>query len=368
MNRIIGHLDMDAFFAAAEERENSRFKRKPIVVGADPVGGAGRGVVSTANYKAREYGIHSAMPISTAWRLAEQARKRGMPETIFLGGNFALYGKISDNIMKIIRRHAPVVEEASIDEAYFDLTNTGNFEEAAKVAQKIKDDIRREERLTSTVGIGPNKLVAKIASDLQKPDGLTIVRPEDVQKVFDPLSVRKMPGIGPKSEERLRSLGIKTVADLKKLSAEKLDELFGAWGREMYEKARGEDDSPLEEEYEAKSIGEQETFMEDTLDAGFLVEHLKGLAQSVYGRFKSGEFSAEGGSASGGKTFKTIAITVRFADFETKTRAHTLSASTSDKNTLLFEATRLFMPFLDSRENAKKKKIRLLGVRIEKFE
>lgn len=348
---------MDAFFAAVEERDNPRLRGLPVVVGADPADGHGRGVVSTANYKAREYGIHSAMPISIAWLLSEKAKMAGNPPAVFVSVSFGKYGKVSNEIVEIVRQHAPLVEQASVDEAYMDLSFCRTYATAKALCEKIKKEIKEKERLTASIGIGPNKLVAKIASDAQKPDGLTVVAPKNVAAFLDPLSVRKIPGIGPKSEEALNASGVKTVSDLKKFSRESLVAMFGKWGGDMYEKARGLDDSPVSEEYEAKSIGEQETFMSDTRDYNFITERLTALCESVIRRFKQSDF----------KTYKTVGITVRFSDFETKTRAHTLPAPANDLATLRFEATRLILPFLDKRENPRGKLIRLIGVKIEKL-
>lgn len=349
---------MDAFFAAIEERDNPRFKGRPIVVGADPENGNGRGVVSTANYAARKYGIHSALPISTAWRLSEEAKKKGLPPAVFVGGHFGKYSAVSEEIMAILQKYSAVVEPASVDEAYLDLSSAGDFEKAKKVCEKIKKEIKDKERLTASIGLGPNKLIAKIASDMQKPDGLTVVLSGDAEDFLEPLNIRKIPGIGPKTEIILNKLGAKIIKDLKKFSLAKMKELLGKWGEELYGKARGEDDSPLVTEWEAKSIGEQETFHEDSRDANFITEHLKDLTEGVYRRFKKSEF----------KTYKTIGITVRFSDFETKTRAHTLPVSADDQATLFFESLRLLMPFLDKRENPRGKAIRLIGAKLEKLE
>ena len=217
--RIIGHLDMDAFFAAIEERDHPELKGRPVVVGADPAGGKGRGVVATANYPARVYGIHSAMPISQAWKAAEAARRRGRPATAFVRGSHRQYAEVSGRIMAILHRHAPVVEEASIDEAYFDLSFAGSLAQAADICRQIKREIKDEEQLTGSIGLGPNKMVAKIASDFQKPDGLTVVTAEEAEDFLAPLPVRKIPGIGPKTEQSLARLGIKTVQDLKRFTA-----------------------------------------------------------------------------------------------------------------------------------------------------
>lgn len=368
--RIIAHLDMDAFFAAVEERERPYLKGQPIAVGADPQGGNGRGVVSTANYAARAYGIRSATPIRTAWELSEAARKKGLPPVIFISGHFRKYGEVSKSIMAIVRSHLretpknlfekepPALEQVSVDECYFDLSFSGSFAKAKDIARRIKKDVAKEERLTATIGIGPNKLVAKIASDFQKPDGLTIVPPEKVLDFLAPLSVRKIPGVGPKAEEKLARLGIKTVADARTLSEEKLKAIFGKWGIELYRTFRGEDDSPVAtKQPPAKSIGEQETLPEDSLDMKILLLYLERQAGNL------AKYLAQSGFTS----FRTIVLTVRFADFETVSRSRTLREPTGSAETLRRHITQMFFPFLDRRENPRRKSIRLLGVRIEKL-
>jgi DNA polymerase IV (DinB-like DNA polymerase) len=355
--RIIGHLDMDAFFAAVEERDHEWLQGKPIVVGADPKDGKGRGVVSTANYKAREYGIHSAMPISRAWELSETAKKKGFEPAVFLFTDFHAYGTTSERIMEIIRGFSPKIEPASIDEAYFEI-NTNSWKEAEDKARIIKNEIVKKERLTCSIGIGPNKLIAKIASDIQKPNGLTVVSDAEKESFLEPMPIRKIPGIGPKTEALFKKMNVSTVGDLKKFTESKLIELMGKWGSELYQKVRGVDDSPIEEFYESKSIGEQETFEEDTRDPLILIGKIREMSNRIVRHMTDEEFSG----------FKTIVITVRFADFETRTRSHTISAPTPSQETLNFEALKLFMPFLDRRENPRDKNIRLVGVRIEKLQ
>lgn len=355
--RIIGHLDMDAFFAAVEERDNPYFKGLPLVVGADPKKGGGRGVVSTANYKAREYSIHSAMPISLAWQLSQEAKKQGKKEVIFLEPDFEKYEKASEEILKILRKYSSLIEPASIDEFYFDLSFAKTFSKAKKICQKLKEEIKKKEKLTCSIGIGPNKLIAKIASGQQKPDGLVVITKGKGEKFLEPLPIGEIPGIGPKTEEFFHQQGIKKVKDLKKFSRKELREMLGKWGEDLYEKVRGRDESPLVEEYEVKSIGEQETFLKDTGDANFILERFKTLCESVFGRFQKSEF----------KTFRTITVTVRFADFETKSRSHTLPKPTKDKKVLELEGLKLLLPFLDRRKNPKRKLIRLVGLRVEKL-
>jgi len=355
MIQIIGHLDMDAFFAAVEEREHEWLRGKPIVVGADPREGKGRGVVSTANYEARKYGIHSALPISKAWEMSEAAKKKGLEPAVFLSTNFAEYERTAARIMKILKTFSNTIEQASIDEAYFELS--GDWNNARQIAEKIKVKIKKEEKLTCSIGIGPNKLIAKIASDFKKPDGLTIITEEEKESFLEPMTVRKIPGIGPKTELLLKKLNVTIVRDLKGFTEFELFELMGKWGRELYQKVRGIDESPLETFYESKSIGEQETFDEDTRSPDILIAKLNEMSERILQRMEREGFIG----------FRTIAITVRFAGFETHTRAHTLPATSKSEATLRFEALKLFMPFLDRRENPKSKKIRLIGVRIEKI-
>jgi nucleotidyltransferase/DNA polymerase involved in DNA repair len=355
--RIVAHIDMDAFFAAVEERDTPRFRGLPLAVGADPEGGHGRGVISTANYKAREYGIHSALPISQAWRLSEAARRAGKPPVVFLSVDMKKYAAVSERVMAIIRSHAPVVEEAGIDEAYADLSTTGSYEKAEAVCRAIKKDIQTKERLTASVGLGPNKLIAKIASGENKPDGLTVVREDEAEAFLEPLPVRKMPGIGPKTEAALAAQGITLVRDLKGFSRDDLQERFGKRGLDFYDEVRGRDESPIQEHYEPKSIGEEETFDRDTRDAMLIGERLKALCQEVMRRFARDGF----------ETFRTVVVKVRFADFETHQHAHTLKNAAGSAAVLEREAWKLLLPFLDSRDNPRRQAIRLVGVRVEKL-
>lgn len=355
--RIIAHLDMDAFFAAIEERDTPAFRGIPLVVGADPLGGKGRGVASTSNYLARAYGIHSATPISTAWRLSEAARRAGKPPVTFVSVDMPKYARVSGEVMRIVRRFIPHVEQASIDEVYGDVSWTGSYEEAERVCRCLKEEIHSEEQLTASIGIGPNKLIAKIASGWRKPDVLTVVRQEEAEAFLAPLSIRVIPGIGPKTEGLLKAKNIKIVTDLRALTVRQLEALLGKRGVELYEKARARDDSPVVEYWEPKSIGEQETFESDTLDSHALLNQLDGLVGGVIDRLHHEGFHS----------FRTVVLTVRFADFVTKSRAHTLAMATDERAILKREAMKLMLPFLDRRENPHRKLIRLLGLRVEKL-
>ena len=355
--RIIAHIDMDAFYASVEVHHNPALRDKPVVVGADPKEGRGRGVVEAASYAARRYGIRAAMPISRAWKLSEAARRRGEEPAVFAHGNRRLYVEMSQRVMAILAPAGDAFEEASIDEAYLDLSSLGSFEAAVERARELKRQIFDLEGLTCSVGLGPNKLVAKIASDFKKPDGLTVVTADEVQAFLDSMSVRVIPGIGPKTEVELHELGIRTVRDLRDLELARLVELFGRWGEDLHAKARGLSDSVVSNEWEPKSVGEQETFEVNTLDADFIRERVRGLAAEVFTRLQRQGFRA----------CRTVTITVRFAHFRTVTRARTSRDEIASEAALYDAAAELFAPFFDARENPRGTKIRLIGVRAEKL-
>src|SRR5712692_1308664 len=355
--RIVAHVDMDAFYAAVEAQRDPALRGRPLVVGADPKEGHGRGVVTAASYAARRYGIRSALPISRAWRLAEAARRRGEPETIFVRDDHALYREVSARIMAILVLAGDAFQKASVDEAYLELSSLGSFDAAVERDRRLKAEIVSQEGLTCSVGIGPNKLVAKIASDFEKPDGLTVVRPAEVQEFLDPLPIRVIPGIGPKTEGLLHERGIRTVRDLRGVEPFHLVDWFGRWGGDLHAKARGISESPVSNEWEPKSIGEQETFEVDTLDDAFVLERVRELARDVFARLDRQGFRA----------FRTVTVTVRFADFRTLTRSHTPRAHLASEDALYTGAIRLLLPFLNHRENPRQKKLRLIGVRAEKL-
>ena len=355
--RIIAHVDMDAFYASVEARYDPALRDKPVVVGADPKEGRGRGVVEAASYAARRYGIRAAMPISRAWKLSEAARRKGEEPVVFVHGHRKLYVEMSERVMAILAPAGDAFEEASIDEAYLDLSSLGGFEAAVERARALKREIAEREGLTCSVGLGPNKLVAKIASDFRKPDGLTVVLPEEVQAFLDPMSIRVIPGIGPKTEAELNERGIRTVRDLRGLEIAQLAEWFGRWGEDLHARAHGFSDSLVSNEWEPKSVGEQETFEVNTLDPAFILERVRALAGEVFVRLGRQGFRA----------FRTVTITVRFAHFRTLTRSHTSREAMASEAALYEAATRLFSPFFDQRENPRGTRIRLIGVRVEKL-
>jgi len=355
--RIIAHVDMDAFYASVEAHHNPALRDKPVVVGADPKEGRGRGVVEAASYAARRYGIRAALPISRAWKLAEAARREGEEPVVFVHGNRKLYVEMSERVMAILAPAGDAFEEASIDEAYLDLSSLGSFEASVERAHALKREIAECLGLTCSVGLGPNKLVAKIASDFRKPDGLTVVPLEEVQAFLDPMSIRVIPGIGPKTEAELNEKGVRTVRDLRGFAIAQLTEWFGRWGEELHAKAHGLSDSAVSNEWEPKSVGEQETFEVNTLDAAFILERVRSLAGEVFARLQRQGFRA----------FRTVTITVRFAHFRTLTRSHTPREEIASEDALYAAAVQLMLPFFDQRENPRGTRIRLIGVRVEKL-
>jgi len=363
VERIILHIDMDYFFAQIEERENPQFKGKPLIVGADPKGGKGRGVVSSASYTARKYGIHSALPISKAFQLC--------PKAIFLPVNIELYQKVSERIMKIVKKYSPQWETVSLDEAYLDLsflipktcrynqrshflaTRKGiwerEYKKAENLAKKLKKEIFEKEKLTSTIGIGPNKLLAKMAAEKAKPNGLLVIKPNQVKKFLEPLDIEDLPGIGPKTAEKLRVVGVNKIKELKKLSKSKLKEMFGVVGETIYERVRGIDEEPVTNEKIIKSIGKEHTFEKDTRDPEIIFGTFEEIIKDVYQELIANNFS-----------FKTITVICRFSGFETHTKSKTLENSTKNLEILKKEAKKLLLKSVI--ENPKL--IRLIGLRV----
>jgi DNA polymerase IV (archaeal DinB-like DNA polymerase) len=339
--RAILHVDLDAFFPSVEVREHPEFKDKPVVVGADPKEGKGRGVVSSASYEARKFGIKSAMPISRAWKLC--------PDGVYLRPHFDLYVRASNNVMGILKSHADRFEQGGIDEAYLDISSqVKDFDEAREFAKRLMEEVLEKERLTCSVGVAPNKLVAKIASDFKKPYGLTVVKEDHVKEFLFPLDVRKIPGVGPKTERILKEVNIETIRDLASVKPEMLTGLFGVWGARLHEFANGIDSSEVVEEYETKSIGRDTTFEKDADDEEQILQVLDELAEEVH----------EDVIANGFK-FKTITVRVRYQHFDTHTRSKSLLFPTNDLDILRNNAKRLIAPLLH-----KNKKIRLIGVRV----
>jgi len=328
---------MDCFYAAVEIRDDPTLAGKPVVVGGSP---EKRGVVAAASYEARRYGIHSAMPSSQAVRRC--------PHLVILRPDFTRYRTESQAIFAIFRDLTPLVQPASLDEAYLDVSEQlERWGSATAVAREIRRRVREERRLTVSVGVGPNRLVAKIASDFQKPDGLTVVRPDQVEAFLAPLPVRRLHGVGPATERALAELGVGTVADLRKLTVEELERRFGRWGEALHQYAYGIDERPVSIERERKSLGTETTYERDLRDAREMERELVRFAEEVADSLRQRQLLA-----------RTVTIKVRYADFTTITRSRTMHVACADAGTLALHATALLRHHTD----AAARPVRLLGV------
>lgn len=343
--RIIFHIDLDAFFASCEVLKNPSLAGKPIVVGADPKKGRGRGVVSTASYEARKFGIYSGQPISLAYQ-------KGKGKVVFLPPDFAFYEKMSQKVMKILRRYSKIFESGGIDEAYLDVSDEVlGFKEAKQLAKEIKKEILKKTKLTCSIGIAPNKLLAKIASGYKKPNGLTCVLPEKVLEFLKPLPCREIIGVGPKTERKLKELGISTIGDLQKVSWQKLVKLFGKFGARLYNFAWGIDESEVKESKARLSFSAEHTFERDTKNPYLIFVTLNKLAKKVWQFVNEEKYF-----------FKEVAIKVRYENFETHTRQFTLPEFSDKFYEIKTLAHRLILPFLE-----KGKSVRLVGVKVGKL-
>ena len=328
---------MDAFFAAVEQRRNPALIGKPLVIGGsgDPTQ---RGVVSTASYEARKFGIHSAMPLRTAYKLC--------PHAVFLPVDYEEYSKMSERIKKILREYCPIMEDVGIDEAFLDVSQIDKS--AEEIVKEIKAKILEETGLTCSFGIAPNKLLAKIASDMQKPEGLTIITELDIENRIWPLPVRKLWGVGPKTEAALRGMGIETIGGLAAVPLDKLIERFGeSYGRYLYDASKGMDESPLVTHWEPKSTSREITFQTDTGNWQEIARTLAELTREVANDMKQAGYKG-----------KTVTVKLRFSDFETHTRAKTLKNLTSSVDKIraaAFDCLRRF---------ELKKQVRLVGVKV----
>ena len=340
--RTIMHVDMDAFFAAVEILDHPEYAGKPVIVGGHK--DSPRGVVSTASYEARKFGVHSAMPISKAAILC--------PEGIFLPGRMGRYQELSRQIQAIFPEFSPLIEPLSIDEAFLDMSGCEHFYPSLQeMGQRLKARIREQTGLTASVGIAPNKFLAKLASDWRKPDGLLVLEPENVQEFLMNLPVGRLWGVGKKSEAILHRLHLYQIKDILPHSLTWLQENLGsALGSQVYYLSRGIDERPVVPETEAQSIGHEITFSEDHDNPSFLRQQLAQMTEKVGWRLREKKFYA-----------KTVSIKVRFHDFRTITRSHTLNYSFNDDDTIFSEALHLL-------EQIKLHPVRLLGVTVSNFQ
>lgn len=338
-SRKIIHMDMDAFFAAVEERDNPDLRGKPVVIARDPRTTGGRGVVSTANYVARRFGVHSAMSAKEAYQLC--------PQAVFIQGDYRKYREIGRQVREIFGRYTDLIEPMSIDEAYLDVTvNKIGSSSAVKVARLIQEDIWRELRLTCSAGVSYNKFLAKLASDYQKPRGLTVIKPGEALDFLAPLAIEKFHGVGKKSAERLRQMGVETGADLLEVSETELIDRFGRFGYELYRRARGIHNGPVKPNRIRKSYGKEKTYIHFLRQKADVRQELQSLAHSLAVNLESEEIQG-----------RTVVLKIRWENFETQTKRVSLDRPIFKEEDLLVAALELY----ESTEQ-KDLGIRLLGI------
>ncbi len=336
--RFILHIDMDAFYASIEQRDHPELRGRAVIVGGSP---EKRGVVASCSYEARQFGIHSAMPSRTAFRLC--------PQAVFLPARFEVYRAVSAHIMQIFRTHTELVEPLSLDEAYLDVTTAvHDLDETAQLARDIKQQIREQTGLTASAGVSFNKFLAKVASDAHKPDGLTVISPERAPAFLDALSIDHFLGVGKVTAAKLRELGIENGADLKRLGEERLRVLLGKHGGQLYRFVCGQDDRPVEPIRQRKSIGKEITFERDLVDRGRMEEILEQLASQVEHRLVELDLAG-----------RTLTLKVRWSDFQLLTRSVSRSIGFQDAQAML-PVLRGLLAQLDGGNRP----VRLLGVSV----
>jgi DNA polymerase IV len=315
LSRTILHVDMDAFYASVEQRDHPEYRGKPVIVGSDPKNGKGRGIVSTCSYEARKFGVHSAQPISQAWKLC--------PRGVYVLPDMRKYGRVSSLVMNVLRGFTDALEQVSIDEAFLDVTGSERlFGAGVEIARKIKNRMQEELHLTASVGVATNKFIAKVASDLKKPDGLVVVQPGCEKEFLAPLPIGRLWGVGPKTEASMLKMGLTRIGQLVELPESGLIGKLGKSGAHFWQLAQGIDDRPVMPEEGFKSIGHEITFERDTDDFDLLHRTLLDLSERVAHRLRLNRARA-----------RTIALKFRTTDFSTHTRRITLSepADTAEK-------------------------------------
>jgi DNA polymerase IV len=336
--RSILHVDMDAFYASIEQLDHPAHKGKPVIVGADPKGGRGRGVVAACSYEARKFGVHSALPISRAWKLC--------PQGVYVRPRMDRYVEISRQVMEVFRHYTNLVEPLSIDEAFLDVTgSTALLGPPEQVARSVKTEIHNTTGLTASVGLAPNKFLAKIASDLKKPDALVIVDEKDVANFLRDLPVSRLWGVGPKTAQRIHELGYQTIGELAAVSREEMIRRLGSLGEHLFHLSRGIDDRPVVPDWEPKSIGTETTFDEDTDDREHLLRTILELSDHVAERLRKDGYRA-------GK----VTLKLRYSNFSTHTKQASLDRHLQTGEEIAKIARSLFSQFPMNR------KIRLIGV------
>ncbi|WP_444817640.1 DNA polymerase IV [Streptococcus sp. HJ1] len=344
LSRKIIHIDMDAFFAAVEIRDNPKLKGKPVIIGSDPRQTGGRGVVSTCSYEARAFGIHSAMSSKEAYERC--------PQAVFISGNYEKYKTVGLEIRAIFKRYTDLIEPMSIDEAYLDVTeNKLDIKSAVKIARLIQEDIWQELHLTASAGVSYNKFLAKMASDYQKPHGLTVILPDQAQDFLKQMDIAKFHGVGKKTVERLHEMGIYTGEDLLAVSEVTLIDRFGRLGFDLYRKARGIHNSSVKSDRIRKSIGKEKTYGKILQVEEDIKKELTLLSEKVAHNLSKQD-----------KAGKIIILKIRYADFSTLTRRKSLPQATQDASQISQTALQLYEELAD-----KEKGIRLLGITVTGF-
>lgn len=340
--RVILHVDMDAFYASVEVREHPELEGKPVVVGADPREHP-RGVVLTASYEARQYGVRSAMSCVQAARLC--------PQAVFVPPHFELYGRVSGEIMDTLRTFADRLQPTGIEEGFLDVSirSGGNFSRAQELAREIKAAIRTQHRLTCSIGIAPTKAVAKIGSDLHKPDGLTVVPQDEVVEFLAPISVRKILGVGPKTAERLKELGLESIGDVQRYNRQDLVELLGAFAEYLHDVAMGRDaEEVVEPTGPPESISTEVTFEKDLGAYDAVWPELESLAKSLHDQLLQEKYA-----------YRTVTLKAKYSNFEIHTRSKSLKIHSTDLEPILILSQTMLREVL-----ASGRKIRLVGVRL----
>jgi DNA polymerase IV (DinB-like DNA polymerase) len=346
MSRIILHCDLDCFFAAVEVRDNPQYKGKPVIIGADPKEGKGRGVILTCNYEARKYGLHSAMPISQAYKRC--------PHGIYLRPNGIKYLKVSREVMDILERYSDEFQRVGTDEAYLELTEIArDYEEAEKIARKIQKEVFEKVGITISIGIAPTKSLAKIASDVNKPNGVTLIKPDNISNFLKDMDIIRIPGIGKKTRVYYYKKGIKKIGDIINTTLPKMMELFGKHGKWIWNVANGLDNRKVKEFHEdRKSISAERTFFTDTDKFNEILSKFEDINKKIHKSLVKHHI-----------TYKTITLKIRFEGFQTYTRSKTLPFHIQDEKYVLSVVLQLFKEF-----SKNKKKVRLVGIKLSNLE
>ncbi|MEQ8364816.1 MAG: DNA polymerase IV [Cyclobacteriaceae bacterium] len=341
--RKIIHIDMDAFYASVEQRDNPIYVGKPLVVGGSPNGRGG--VVAAASYEARKYGIRSAMSSKKAVELCK--------DLIFIKPRFDVYKEVSQEIRKIFKRYTDIIEPLSLDEAYLDVTQDKlNIGSAIEIAERIRKEIKDELHLTASAGVSINKFVAKIASDINKPDGITFIGPSRIEKFMEDLPVEKFYGVGKVTAAKMKTMGLHCGADLKKLSEPEMISHFGKTGRFFYKIVRGEDNRSVQPHRKIKSVGAEDTFSQDLTKLEEMYEELDKIGESVFKRLSRNQLKG-----------RTVTLKIKYHDFKQITRSLSFTERTNDINEILNAVKSLLVS-----TDPESKKIRLLGISVSNFE